>query len=295
MRAELIGAYDNASRLDNPPLLPAELRPPGRCLLRRVRGPGGRGGWGLPAARRRRGGNQADVRAPGGPLAGRGGGAPAHARGGGRGPGLRSAPASTPAPSRCTPSASTAPPGTSRSRPTTTIPSPASGERSGWSEAAGPAARCSRAGLHSDAPNEEPDVMSGPAAVGDDARPPEEDRLPFRQRWAWTLQMNRPMASPFIGLVCAVSIGGPLAVGIATGYPRAGGWAAVGCLLHGHGGLPARPPFPGQDRGRDRRAGGDRGLPGRVVRHPRHRHLSRSWPCAPSGRDCSWSWARRPR
>ncbi len=73
--------------------------------------------------------------------------------------------------------------------------------------------------------------MAGPAAVGDDARPPDEDRLPFRQRWAWTLQMNRPMASPFIGLVCAVSIGGPLAVGIATGYPRAGGWAAVGAFF----------------------------------------------------------------
>ena len=29
MRAELIDAYDNASRLDNPALLPAELRPPG--------------------------------------------------------------------------------------------------------------------------------------------------------------------------------------------------------------------------------------------------------------------------
>jgi ribosomal protein S18 acetylase RimI-like enzyme len=28
MRTELIGAYDNASRLDNPPLLPAELRAP---------------------------------------------------------------------------------------------------------------------------------------------------------------------------------------------------------------------------------------------------------------------------
>jgi GNAT superfamily N-acetyltransferase len=28
MRAELIGVYDNASRLDNPPLLPDELRPP---------------------------------------------------------------------------------------------------------------------------------------------------------------------------------------------------------------------------------------------------------------------------
>jgi ribosomal protein S18 acetylase RimI-like enzyme len=28
MRTELVGAYDNASRLDNPPLLPAELRAP---------------------------------------------------------------------------------------------------------------------------------------------------------------------------------------------------------------------------------------------------------------------------
>jgi ribosomal protein S18 acetylase RimI-like enzyme len=28
MRAELIGIYDNANRLDNPPLLPDELRPP---------------------------------------------------------------------------------------------------------------------------------------------------------------------------------------------------------------------------------------------------------------------------
>jgi ribosomal protein S18 acetylase RimI-like enzyme len=28
MRTELIGAYDNASRLDNPPLLPTELRAP---------------------------------------------------------------------------------------------------------------------------------------------------------------------------------------------------------------------------------------------------------------------------
>jgi hypothetical protein len=43
--------------------------------------------------------------------------------------------------------------------------------------------------------------------------------------------MNRTMASPFIGLVCALSIGGPLAVGIATGYPRAGGWAAVGAFF----------------------------------------------------------------
>src|SRR5580698_1577067 len=73
--------------------------------------------------------------------------------------------------------------------------------------------------------------MTGLPAVGDDARPPEEARLPFRKRWAWTVQMNRPMASPFIGLVCALSIGIPLAVGIVTGYPRVGGWAAVGAFF----------------------------------------------------------------
>jgi hypothetical protein len=43
--------------------------------------------------------------------------------------------------------------------------------------------------------------------------------------------MNTSMASPFIGLVCAASIGGPLAVGIASGHPRAGGWAAVGSFF----------------------------------------------------------------
>jgi GNAT superfamily N-acetyltransferase len=39
MRAELIDAYDNASRLDNPPLLPAELRPPGGAYYAGFEGP----------------------------------------------------------------------------------------------------------------------------------------------------------------------------------------------------------------------------------------------------------------
>jgi hypothetical protein len=39
------------------------------------------------------------------------------------------------------------------------------------------------------------------------------------------------MTSPFIGLVCAVSVGVPLAIGIAVGYPRAGGWSAVGAFF----------------------------------------------------------------
>jgi len=33
MKAELVGAYDAPGRLDNPPLLPAELRPPGGVYL----------------------------------------------------------------------------------------------------------------------------------------------------------------------------------------------------------------------------------------------------------------------
>ncbi len=33
MKAELVGAYESPGRLDNPPLLPAELRPPGGVYL----------------------------------------------------------------------------------------------------------------------------------------------------------------------------------------------------------------------------------------------------------------------
>jgi hypothetical protein len=43
--------------------------------------------------------------------------------------------------------------------------------------------------------------------------------------------MNSSMASPLIGFVCAVSIGVPLAIGIAAGYPRVGGWGAVGAFF----------------------------------------------------------------
>jgi ribosomal protein S18 acetylase RimI-like enzyme len=47
MRTELIGAYDNASRLDNPPLLPAELRAPDGAYLVGYEGPGAVAGGGL--------------------------------------------------------------------------------------------------------------------------------------------------------------------------------------------------------------------------------------------------------
>ena len=47
MRSELIGAYDNASRLDNPPLLPAELRPPGGAYYVGYEGPEAVAGGGL--------------------------------------------------------------------------------------------------------------------------------------------------------------------------------------------------------------------------------------------------------
>lgn len=39
------------------------------------------------------------------------------------------------------------------------------------------------------------------------------------------------MVSPVIGLLCALSIAIPLAVGIAAGYPRVGGWGAVGAFF----------------------------------------------------------------
>lgn len=63
-----------------------------------------------------------------------------------------------------------------------------------------------------------------------DARP-RQGSVPVRKRWPWILDMNVTMASPFIGFVCAISIGVPLAVGIAVGYPRVGGWAAVGAFF----------------------------------------------------------------
>src|SRR6201992_2229391 len=53
----------------------------------------------------------------------------------------------------------------------------------------------------------------------------------FRQRWAWTLRLDRTEASPFIGFVCALSLRVALAVGIAAGYPRAASWAAVGAFF----------------------------------------------------------------
>jgi GNAT superfamily N-acetyltransferase len=47
MRTELIAAYDNASRLDNPPLLPAELRTPAGAYYVGYEGPEAVAGGGL--------------------------------------------------------------------------------------------------------------------------------------------------------------------------------------------------------------------------------------------------------
>ena len=47
MRAELNDAYETASRLDNPPLRPAELRPPGGAYLVGYEGPDAVAGGGL--------------------------------------------------------------------------------------------------------------------------------------------------------------------------------------------------------------------------------------------------------
>ena len=47
MRTELLGAYDNASRMDNPPLLPAELRAPEGAYFVGYEGSGAVAGGGL--------------------------------------------------------------------------------------------------------------------------------------------------------------------------------------------------------------------------------------------------------
>jgi ribosomal protein S18 acetylase RimI-like enzyme len=47
MRTELVGAYGNASRLDNPPLLPAELRVPAGAYYVGYEGPEAVAGGGL--------------------------------------------------------------------------------------------------------------------------------------------------------------------------------------------------------------------------------------------------------
>jgi GNAT superfamily N-acetyltransferase len=47
MRAELNDAYESANRLDNPPLRPAELRPPGGVYLVGYEGPDAVAGGGL--------------------------------------------------------------------------------------------------------------------------------------------------------------------------------------------------------------------------------------------------------
>jgi hypothetical protein len=71
----------------------------------------------------------------------------------------------------------------------------------------------------------------GPTPVDGGAGPGGGDSATFRARWAWTLHLDRSMSSPFIGFLCAVSIGVPLAIGIAADYPRVGGWGAVGAFF----------------------------------------------------------------
>jgi hypothetical protein len=78
---------------------------------------------------------------------------------------------------------------------------------------------------------EEPAETSGPTPGSSRAGSREGGAGSFPKRWSFILEMHVTMASPFIGLVCAISIGAPLAVGIAVGYPRAGGWAAVGAFF----------------------------------------------------------------
>ncbi len=78
---------------------------------------------------------------------------------------------------------------------------------------------------------EQPGDKAGMTPVDGGAGPRDGVGASFRERWAWTLHLERSMSSPFIGFICAVSIGVPLAVGIASGYPRVGGWGAVGAFF----------------------------------------------------------------
>ena len=73
--------------------------------------------------------------------------------------------------------------------------------------------------------------MSSEPVAGDDGPGGDDAGVAAARPWAWTLQMDTSMASPLIGLVCAASIGLPLAVGIMAGYPRVGGWGAVGAFF----------------------------------------------------------------
>ena len=74
-------------------------------------------------------------------------------------------------------------------------------------------------------------MSSGPVAGDGGPEGGDAAEVASVRPWAWTLQMNTSMASPLIGLVCAASIGLPLAVGIMAGYPRVGGWGAVGAFF----------------------------------------------------------------
>ena len=74
-------------------------------------------------------------------------------------------------------------------------------------------------------------MSSGPVAGDGGPGGGDAAEVAAARPWAWTLQMNTSMASPLIGLVCAASIGLPLAVGIMAGYPRVGGWGAVGAFF----------------------------------------------------------------
>ena len=142
---------------------------------------------------------------------------------------------------------------------------------------------------------EPPGDKAGMTPVDGGAGPRDGVGASFRERWAWTLHLERSMSSPFIGFICAVSIGVPLAVGIASGYPRVGGWGAVGAFFTDMA------VFQPGHRFRARIVAGAGalvavgGLPGRAVRHPKRRHLPGRGHLAPSGPGCSSSWARRRR
>ena len=130
MRAELIGAYDNASRLDNPPLLPAELRAPDGAYYVGYEGPEAVAGGGL----RRLGDGVAEIKRMYVRPEARSRGVAAallrRARGGGAGAGLRVVRLDTGPKQVTAQRLYRARRVRGDRRPTTTTPSPASGARS---------------------------------------------------------------------------------------------------------------------------------------------------------------------
>ncbi len=228
MRAELNDVYETFSRLDNPPLAARGAAPAGWRILRRLRGTEPVAGGGV----RRLGDGVAEIKRmyvrPHARSRGVASVAPRTRSRMRRARWATRRSASTPVPSRSTRSGSTGAAGyvevlAVQRQPVRLLLGREDADLS------------VHVGLGSDGDNgamtERIGGGGGPTPVDGGAGPGGGDSATFRARWAWTLHLDRSMSSPFIGFLCAVSIGVPLAIGIAADYPRVGGWGAVGAFF----------------------------------------------------------------